>query len=223
MLRRYCDNKFITKTRRTRSARTNSVQRAASCIFVNLRAFVMRSAGEISARSRPRDRSCRASGIRDRETRCPRRTAAVAYRPEFRFRNSPHTPIQRVGRIHAADHLAERHEPLPVLRVREIRKGDVDLRRTAVRLRERERHRAADVRVPFRVVRNRSRAPERCDFRIAVDPELRPASLDHAEEASCRRSSQHARDGRSGPRRAAPNPDGLRSGLAPGSSPASPE
>src|SRR5262245_6730046 len=91
--------------------------------------------------------------------------------------------VERVSHFHAGNHAPDWRKALGVVLRREIAERDVDLRGPSVRHGERERHGAATVRLFGRIVGNRPAPPCPRDLRIAIDPELRPAFGDDAEEA----------------------------------------
>src|SRR5262245_1056621 len=90
--------------------------------------------------------------------------------------------IERVGYLHAFDNLSKRHA-LGIVRRRIVLQVDEHLGCAAVRGREGVSNGAARVRFDSWIIGNGLRAPGVGDFRIAIDPELRPASFNDAEEA----------------------------------------
>src|SRR5262249_27037811 len=90
--------------------------------------------------------------------------------------------VEFVRHIHAFDNPAEWRKRLRIVRRRIVLQIDEDLRRSAVRYGEGISDRSAHVRFAARVVRDRPRAPDVRDLRVAVDAELRPFAFDDAME-----------------------------------------
>src|SRR5258708_21176800 len=92
--------------------------------------------------------------------------------------------VQGVGDVHVTNNPAKGHKGLGIVRGCIVPQIDEDLRGPAIRHRESVGDSSPRVRFAARVVGNRLLAPQFRDSRLAVDSELRPASLDHPEEAS---------------------------------------
>src|SRR5262245_31287299 len=91
--------------------------------------------------------------------------------------------VQRVGSLHALDDLGKWHEGLFVVGVPVVAQVDEDLRGAAVRVFERVRHGAPDVRLPARIIWNHPRSPDSGDLGCTVNPELHPVPSPDPEES----------------------------------------